>query len=79
MTPITLSRPIEALLQNNRNCLMTLNESNTVEEMVIDAAVSNGWTDAAGSSLSRHAIVVLSKRSQELREERCDAHRRGQD
>ncbi|MEQ8854778.1 type I restriction endonuclease subunit R [Gimesia sp.] len=42
---------------------MTFNEANTVEQMVLDAAVSNGWTYAAGPSLSRQASDVFVESS----------------
>ncbi len=38
-------------------------EANTVEQMVIDACVSNGWTYAAGPSLSRQAADVFVESS----------------
>ena len=42
---------------------MTFNEANTVEQMVLDACVSNGWTYAAGPSLSRQASEVFVESS----------------
>ena len=42
---------------------MTFNEANTVEQMVLDACISNGWTYAAGPSLSRQASDVFVESS----------------
>lgn len=42
---------------------MSFNEANTVERMVLDAAVSNGWIYAAGPSLSRQASDVFVESS----------------
>ncbi len=42
---------------------MTFNEANTVEQMVLDACVSNGWTYATGPSLSRQASDVFVESS----------------
>ncbi|TWT40203.1 Type I restriction enzyme EcoR124II R protein [Thalassoglobus neptunius] len=42
---------------------MTFSEANTVEQMVLDAAVSNGWTYTAGPSLSRQASDVFVESS----------------
>ena len=42
---------------------MTFNEANTVEQMVLDACVSNGWTYAAGPTLSRQASDVFVESS----------------
>ena len=42
---------------------MSFNEANTVEQMVLDSCVSNGWTYAAGPSLSRQASDVFVESS----------------
>ena len=42
---------------------MTFNEANAVEQMVLDACVSNGWTYAAGPTLSRQASDVFVESS----------------
>ncbi|CAE7551618.1 hsdR, partial [Symbiodinium sp. CCMP2456] len=38
---------------------MSFSEANTVEQMVLDACVSNGWTYVAGPTLSRQASDVF--------------------
>ena len=42
---------------------MTFNEANADEQMVLDACVSNGWTYAAGPTLSRQASDVFVESS----------------
>ncbi|MBR9802640.1 type I restriction endonuclease subunit R [bacterium] len=42
---------------------MSFTEANTVEQMVLDACVSNGWTYAAGPTLSRQVSDVFVESS----------------
>ena len=42
---------------------MTFNEANTVEQMVLDACIQNGWEYVPGPSLTRQVTEVFVEAS----------------